>query len=59
MLNKYGTPFYSQTQMYKDLYKNKEFVARKQQRDYETKKKNGTFNISKFELEVFELLKQK
>lgn len=43
-LKKRGVKYYSQTQEYKDLYKNKEWVEKRNQKHYETLIKNKTYN---------------
>ena len=45
--DKYGVDNISQTKDWKDLWKDKEFVKRKQEKEYRTKKKNNSFNSSK------------
>ena len=54
---KYGVYYIGQTQEYKDLYKNKEWVKNNVKKQYESKKKNGTLNSSKIEQICFEKLK--
>lgn len=54
---KYGFYHIGQTKMYKDLYKNKEWVKNKVKKQYESKKKNGTLRSSIIEQECFEKLK--
>lgn len=56
---KYGYENFSKTKMYKDMFKDKEFVRHKQQKQYETKKKNGTFNTSIPEQKLYNKLKLK
>ena len=56
---KYQVDSYPQTQEYKDLYKNKDFVKEKLEKEYRTKKQNHTFNSSSTELKIYNLLKEK
>jgi hypothetical protein len=58
-LEKRGVENYAQSKEYKDLYKNKEWVKKKQQKQYESKRKNNSFNTSKSEDRCYELLKSK
>lgn len=59
MIERYGKPFFTQTQEYKDLYKNKEWVEEKVIKGQNTKKNNGTVNTSEPENRIYELLKTK
>ena len=56
---KFQVDYYPQTQEYKDLYKNKDFVKKKLEKEYQTKKQNHTFNSSSAELKIYNLLKEK
>ena len=57
-LKKYGVNFFVQSQQYKDLYKNKEFIKNKNIKQYETMKNNKKFlwNSSKPEKEILNKL---
>ena len=57
-VKKYGVEYFSQSQTYKDLYQNDEFIIQKQQKDYETKK-NKSFNITIPEHKIYQYLIQK
>lgn len=59
MIGKYGVRGFASTDRYKNLFKNKEFLESKLLKEYETKKKNNTFNKSFQEDKIFELLKLK
>ena len=52
----FGVENYSQTQQFKDLYKNKEWVNNILKKQYETKKINGTFCISEPENMIYQFL---
>ena len=57
---RYGNEYYTKTQRYKDLFKDKERNKKIQEKIYNTKKKNNSFNNrSKQEIRCFELLKTK
>lgn len=57
---KYGVDHHTKTQEYRNIFKDKEFVKNRGQKDYETKKKNKSFNRrSKQEIRCYELLKTK
>ena len=56
---KYGVSRYSQTQQYKNLFKNYNFVEDIKRRVYNTKKKNNSFKKSKQEDQVYNYLLQK
>ena len=56
MLETYGVEWPSQTDEYKAKWKNKDFVERRQQKMYMTKRKNGTFKTSKPEDASYALL---
>ena len=57
-LKRKGVRHHTQTQEYKDLFKNKERVDKINQKIYETKKKNKSFNNrSKSEIRCYELIK--
>lgn len=57
LLKKYGVEYISQSQIIKDLYQqNKDIILKK---IFNTKRKNNSFNISKQEDTVYELLIQK
>ena len=58
-VKKYGVEYFSQSQAYKDLYQNDEFIIQKQQKDYETKKKHNSFNITIPEQKIYQYLIQK
>lgn len=53
---RYGNEIFSKTNIYKDKYKDREFVKHKQQKQYEARKKNGTFNTSKSEDIIYQKL---
>lgn len=55
-LKKYGETSYFKTQEFKNLWKDEDFVKRKQQKEYNTRKKNGTFNTSKSEIKCYKKL---
>ena len=57
-LIKFGTVSNSQTQEFKDLWKNKEWANIIKQKIYNTKKRNKTFNSSKLEQESFQLVQR-
>lgn len=59
MISKYGVRGFASTDQYKKLFKNKEFLESKLLKEYETKKKNNTFNKSFQEDKIFELLSAK
>jgi len=46
MIEKYGESSYARTDEYRKLFNNKEWLHSKLQKEYETKKKNNTFNSS-------------
>ena len=54
---KYGIPSYAQTQQFKDLWKNKDFVKKIKEKEYKTKKNNNSFKKSTPEIKILELLK--
>lgn len=55
----YGKYNYAQTQEYKDLWKDAEFVAKVEHKKYNTRKKNGTFSSrSKAEKRCFAKIKE-
>lgn len=54
---KYGIPSYVQTQQFKDLWKNEDFVKRIKEKEYKTKKNNNSFKKSTPEIKILELLK--
>lgn len=54
---KYGIPSYVQTQQFKDLWKNKDFVKKIKEKEYKTKKNNNSFKKSTPEIKILELLK--
>ena len=56
MISRYNTKYFSQTQEFKDLYKDKEFKDRVVAKIWDTKQKNGYFNKSKGEDEVYDFL---
>ena len=56
-LEKYGEICYSKTNQYKKLYDDKEWVLMRQNKIYDTKRKNNTFNTSSQEKIIFEKLK--
>lgn len=58
MIQKYGKENFTQTQQYKNLFKDKERTKKIQQKSYETKKKNGTLGTSNLEVECFNLIKK-
>lgn len=58
-LNHFGKEYYTQTQEYIDKYCDKESIKLRQEKAYKTKKENGTFNISKQEDKVAQLLLKK
>lgn len=53
---KYGCDYYSQSEDFKNKYKNPEFVKNILEKQYKTKKKNNSFNISKPEELIYEKL---
>jgi hypothetical protein len=55
-LERYGTIFYTQTNEYKELYSNSNFVKQKQEKEHITKKKNGTEGVSIKEDKLFNIL---
>ena len=55
----YGVDWYSQSELRKSKYKNKEFVQIISNKQYHTKKNNNSFNISKQEDTIYELLSNK
>ena len=57
-LIKFGTVSNSQTQEFKNLWKNKEWANIIKQKIYNTKKRNNTFNSSKSEQESFQLVQR-
>ena len=58
MIQKYGKENFTQTQQYKNLFKDKERTKKIQQKSYETKKKNGTLGTSNLEVECFNVIKK-
>lgn len=58
---KYGTDYYSQSDTYKEYWKNNVVprLGEIERQKYETHKKNKSFNISGPELKLFELLKNR
>ena len=58
-LEKYGTYIFSKSQKYKDLFKDKNWLKNKQEKEYNTKKTNNSFNSSKPEEEIYKLLVEK
>lgn len=58
-LKKYGCEIFPESIQFKELWKNKEFVKRRQQKSYETKRKNNSFHISSKEDECYKILVQK
>lgn len=59
MLKNWGVDNYTKSQDYKNLYKNKEFVRKKINKSYDTKKKNNSFHISKPEFDIYQKLLNK
>lgn len=55
----YGNESFTKTKYFKQLFKNKEWVEKINQKIYETKKTNGSLKGSKPEEIIFELLKTK
>ena len=58
-LQKYGREFYSQTNNFHNLWSDKNFVNSIKQKEYYTKKRNGTFKTSKIENKIHTLLLSK
>jgi hypothetical protein len=58
-LKHFGKEYYTQTQAYIDKYCDKESIKLRQEKAYRTKKENGTFNVSKQEDKVSQLLLKK
>ena len=58
-LEKYGTEYYVQSKEYRVLWKDPAFVENRQQKQYETKRKNHSFKTSKQEDSIFKLLCEK
>lgn len=52
-LKRFGKISFTKTQEYKNLWKDKEFVNKCQQKSYETKKRNKTLNVSKPENDLY------
>ena len=59
MLNRYGASSFAKTDKYKELFNNQYYVNNIQNKIYLTKKQNNSFNISKQEDEVYNLLLSK
>ena len=58
-LRKYGVNRFSETKDFKKLWKNSEFLNKAKEKEYNTKRKNHTFNTSKPEEQIYQLLLQK
>ena len=58
-LNRYGYTNYTKTDDYKNLYKNNEWLSKRQVKQYKTKSINKTFNTSKAEEVLFDKLKSR
>lgn len=58
-LEKYGTEWFLQSEKHKELYKNKDWEELRQKHRNITLKKNNSFNKSKPEEEIYQLLLQK
>lgn len=56
MIKKYGVTSYSKTDKYKLLFQEESFLAQRKLKEYNTKKKNKSFNISRPEDVVYEKL---
>lgn len=54
-LERYGATHFNKTQAYRDLF-TEEYVSRMKEKEYKTKKLNGTFNKSKGEEQCFSIL---
>lgn len=57
-LEKYGVENYSQTNEFKSLFNNDVWLKNKIEKSNNTKKKNKTFNTSKSELEIYNIIKE-
>ena len=58
-LQKYGVDNYTKSKEYKNYMKNENIQNKRKLKEYETKKKNGTFNSSKIENKIYLKLKEK
>ena len=58
-LKKYGVKSFWSSQQFKDLFKNKEWLLNKQLKEYQTKKKNNSFNKSEQEDKIYNYLLSK
>ena len=54
--DRYGCEHYTQTEEYKNMYNDKEFVKSKNEKMFNSKKENGTLNSSDTEDQLFEIL---
>lgn len=58
-IKKYGVENYSKTEFFKNKYESKEFIKQITDKSYNTKKKHNSFNTSKPEQIIYDLLKLK
>ena len=56
---KYGSDYYFQSNKFKELFNDKNFVRNAKLKEYETKKKNGSFKFSKSEKLLLDFIKEK
>lgn len=59
ILEKYGVNNYAKTNLFKDLYNDKNYVKQLVKKNYNTRKENNTFNISKQEDSIYNVLLEK
>ena len=55
-LKKYGSEYFVQSKEYKKLYKDKDFISKMKTKEYQSKKKNNSFTVSKPEEEIYKSL---
>ena len=58
-LERYGVDNFTKTLQYKQLFQNKEWVQKVYEKIHQTKKKNGSYNRSKVEDKIYQLLVDK